>query len=93
MTFVSLRNSALESTLGSTRTTPLGRATYDAQKRQQIYKDLQTQWYNTAWWGFIWLQPQNYIMSKRVKSTPAFLSPQSGVFLSFWHEEALWLDS
>jgi ABC-type transport system substrate-binding protein len=71
----------------------LGRATYDAQKRQQIYKDLQTQWYNTAWWGFIWLQPQNYIMSKRVKSTPAFLSPQSGAFLSFWHEEALWLDS
>jgi ABC-type transport system substrate-binding protein len=71
----------------------LGRATYDAQKRQEIYKNLQTLWYNTAWWGFIWLQPQNYIMSKRVKSTPAFLSPQSGVFLSFWHEEALWLDS
>ncbi len=71
----------------------LGRATYDVQKRQEIYKNLQTLWYNTAWWGFIWLQPQNYILSKRVKSTPAFLSPQSGVFLSFWHEEALWLDS
>ena len=48
----------------------LGRATYDLQKRQQIYKNLQSLWYNTAWWGFLWLQPQNYIMSKRVKSTP-----------------------
>ncbi len=71
----------------------LGRSTYDPQKRQQIYKDLQTQWFNTAWWGFLWLQPQNYILSKRVKSTPGFLSAQSGTFLGFWHEEALWLDS
>ncbi len=71
----------------------LGRRTYDVQKRQQIYKDLQTQWFNTAWWGFLWLQPQNYILSKRVKSTPAFLSGQSPVNLNFWHEELLWLDA
>jgi ABC-type transport system substrate-binding protein len=71
----------------------LGRGTYDVQQRQHIYKDLQTQWFNTAWWGFLWLQPQNYILSKRVKSTPGFLSAQSPVFLGFWHEESLWLDS
>ncbi|MDQ6673230.1 MAG: ABC transporter substrate-binding protein [Chloroflexota bacterium] len=71
----------------------LGRGTYDLQWRQQIYKDLQTQWFNTAWWGFLWLQPQNYILSKRVKSTPAFLSAQSPVYLNFWHEELLWLDT
>ena len=70
----------------------LGRSTYDVQKRQQIYKDLQSLWYNTAWWGFLWLQPQNYILSKRVKGTPAFGGDQSPVFLSFWHEENLWLD-
>ena len=71
----------------------LRRSTYDVQKRQQIYKDLQTLWFNSAWWGFLWLQPQNYILSKRVKSTPGFLSDQSPVFLSFWHEERLWLDA
>ncbi|MGI9146557.1 MAG: ABC transporter substrate-binding protein [Chloroflexota bacterium] len=71
----------------------LGRSTYEAQKRQQIYKDLQTQWFNSAWWGFLWLQPQNYVLSKRVKSTPGFLSPQSPTFLDLWHEELLWLDA
>jgi ABC-type transport system substrate-binding protein len=71
----------------------MGRGTYDAAKRHEIYKDLQTQWFNTAWWGFLWLQPQNYILSKRVKSAPGFLSAQSPVFLEFWHEELLWLDS
>jgi ABC-type transport system substrate-binding protein len=70
----------------------LGRSTYDVQKRQQIYKDLQTLWYNTDWWGFLWLQPQNYILSKRVQSSPAFLSAQSPTFLSFWHEELIWLN-
>jgi ABC-type transport system substrate-binding protein len=71
----------------------LGRGTYDVQKRHDIYKDLQTPWFNTAWWGFLWLQPQNYVLSKRVKSTPGFLAAQSPVFLEFWHEELLWLDS
>jgi peptide/nickel transport system substrate-binding protein len=69
-----------------------GRSTYDLQKRQEIYKQLQVLWYNTAYWGYIWLAPQNYILSKRVKGTPAFLSAQSPVFLSNWHEEILWLE-
>jgi ABC-type transport system substrate-binding protein len=71
----------------------LGRGTYDVQKRQQIYRDLQTLWFNSAWWGFLWLQPWNYILSKRVKSASGFLSPQSPVFQEFWHEELLWLES
>jgi peptide/nickel transport system substrate-binding protein len=70
----------------------LGRSTYDVQKRQQIYKDLQTLWFNTDWWNFLWLQPQNYVLSKRVQSSPAFLSAQSPTFLSFWHEELIWLN-
>ena len=69
-----------------------GRRTYDLQRRHEIYKNLQTLWHNSAWWGYLWLQPQNYILSKRVKATPGFLSAQSPVFLGDWHEELLWLD-
>ena len=62
-----------------------GRSTYDQQQRHEIYKRCQTLWYETAWWGFIWLQPWNYLFSKRLKNVPP-------MYASTWREEVFWLD-
>jgi len=64
-----------------------GRSSYDAAKRQQIYQRCQTLMYDAAWWGFLWLQPWNYVLNKRVHgNAPMWLSNN-------WREEVLWLAS
>jgi ABC-type transport system substrate-binding protein len=62
-----------------------GRASYDPQKRHEAYKRCGTIWYDTAWWGVIWLQPWSYVFSKRLKGAPT-------MFRSNWREESLWLE-
>ncbi len=61
-----------------------GRSTYDRQQRHEIYKRCQQLWYETAWWGFIWLQPWNYALSTRLKNVPP-------MYASTWREEVFWL--
>ena len=63
-----------------------GRGSYDPQKRQETYKRCQALTHETAWWGYIWLQPWNYVLSKRLKGVPP-------MFASFWREEQFWLES
>jgi hypothetical protein len=41
--------------------------------------------YDAAWWGYLWLQPWNYVLNKRVRgNAPMWLSNN-------WREEVLWL--
>jgi peptide/nickel transport system substrate-binding protein len=62
-----------------------GRASYDPAQRQKTYVRCQTLMYDTAWWGYLWLQPWNYLFNKRVKNVPP-------MFASFWREEQMWLE-
>jgi peptide/nickel transport system substrate-binding protein len=62
-----------------------GRASYDAQKRQATYERCQTLMHESAWWGYIWLQPWNYVHNKRVKNVPA-------MYADYWREEQMWLE-
>jgi peptide/nickel transport system substrate-binding protein len=61
------------------------RSSYEPKTRHETYKRCQTIMHDTAWWGFIWKQPWNYVHNKRVKG-----------FTSAWEmeyqEENLWLD-
>jgi len=64
-----------------------GRASYDVASRQQAYQRCQTLMYDAAWWGYLWLQPWNYVLNKRVRGAqPMWLSNN-------WREEVLWLAS
>jgi peptide/nickel transport system substrate-binding protein len=47
-----------------------GRATYDPEERAAIYREAQVGMFETAWWGNIWVQPNNYLLSARVKNVP-----------------------
>ena len=62
-----------------------GRSSYDPQKRQETYKRCQTAMYETAWWGYVWLQPWNYVFSNRLKGVPP-------MFASYWREDQFWLE-
>ncbi len=62
------------------------RTTYDVAKRQATYVDCQTQMFNAAWWGHMWIQPFNYLLNKRVKLSGPF-------FQEDWREEGIWLTS
>jgi ABC-type transport system substrate-binding protein len=57
----------------------------DPQQRHETYKRCQAIQHDTAWWGFIWLQPWNWVYNKRVKNVPPMYS-------SFWREEQMWLE-
>ena len=59
------------------------RSTYDIAFRQKQYATCQTDMYNTAWWGYIWMQPWNYVYNKRVNNVPALWGEE-------WQEELLW---
>ncbi len=62
-----------------------GRSTYDVKQRDEIYKRCQKIMYDTAWWGFAWMQYHNYVLNKKVKN-----------FQDVWgdirQEESIWLD-
>jgi ABC-type transport system substrate-binding protein len=47
-----------------------GRETYDRTEREAIYREVQVGMFETAWWGNIWVQPNNYLFSARVKNIP-----------------------
>ena len=60
------------------------RTTYDVQKRQATYVKCQTQMFDAAWWGHMWIQPYNYITSKKLKISSPF-------FQEDWREWSMWL--
>jgi peptide/nickel transport system substrate-binding protein len=62
-----------------------GRTTYDVEKRQATYVRCQTLMYNTAWWGHMWIQPYNYLLNKKVRTTTAFYQDD-------WREIGIWLN-
>jgi peptide/nickel transport system substrate-binding protein len=62
-----------------------GRSSYVPATRQQTYQRCQRLMFDAAWWGFLWLQPWNYVLNKRVRgNAPMWLSNN-------WREEVLWL--
>jgi ABC-type transport system substrate-binding protein len=63
-----------------------GRGTTDPTARQPIYEKCQQLMYDTSWWGYIWLQPYNYLTNKTVGIT-------SAPYQSDWHEVGIWLNS
>lgn len=63
-----------------------GRETYDPVERQRIYVECQTLMHETAWWGNIWVQPNNYLFSSRVKGVPTLYS-------DITREDVMWLES
>jgi ABC-type transport system substrate-binding protein len=62
-----------------------GRTTYDVQKRQETYVKCQTLMYNTSWWGHMWIQPFNYLLNKRLRTTNA-------IYQEDWREQYMWLN-
>ena len=59
------------------------RTTYDMPKRQATYVKCQTQMFEAAWWGHMWIQPYNYITSKKLKISSPF-------FQEDWREWSMW---
>jgi len=62
-----------------------GRATWDQEERAQIYSDLQKLMVEAAWWGNMWIQPNNFLFNKRVKGVPV-------LYAENLREEVLWLE-
>lgn len=63
-----------------------GRETYDTAERNAIYEELQTLMFEAAWWGQIWIQPNNYAHNARVKGVPILYSENIDVQY-FWVEQ------
>jgi ABC-type transport system substrate-binding protein len=62
-----------------------GRSSYEAAKRQTTYLRCETLMHEASWWGYVWLQPWNYLINKKVQGvTQMWLSNN-------WREEVLWL--
>ena len=61
-----------------------GRTTYDVNKRQATYARCATLMYETAWWGHMWIQPYNYLTSKRLRISSPFFNED-------WREWSMWL--
>jgi peptide/nickel transport system substrate-binding protein len=62
-----------------------GRGSYDRAERDAIYRQLQIRMFETAWWGNIWVQPNNYLFSNRVKNIPM-------IYGEWTREEQFWLE-
>jgi peptide/nickel transport system substrate-binding protein len=62
-----------------------GRSTYDVKQRHEIYKRCQKIMFDTAWWGFAWMQNHNYVLNKAVKNLQK-------VWGDIRQEEMIWLD-
>jgi peptide/nickel transport system substrate-binding protein len=63
-----------------------GRTTYDVEKRQATYARCATLMYETAWWGHMWIQPYNYLTSKKLRISSPFFSED-------WREWSMWFAS
>jgi peptide/nickel transport system substrate-binding protein len=61
------------------------RETYDPKARHQVYVKCQKIMYDTAWWGFMWMQTWNYVHNKKMKGFPP-------AWASKWRFEYIWLD-
>jgi peptide/nickel transport system substrate-binding protein len=62
-----------------------GREEYDTKKRHDIYKKCQKIMYDTAWWGFMWMQGWNYVYTKKLQGF-------HNAWASHWRLEHVWLD-
>jgi peptide/nickel transport system substrate-binding protein len=62
-----------------------GRSTYDVAKRQATYVKCATAMFETAWWGHMWIQPNNYVTAKRLKISSPY-------FRDDWREWSMWLN-
>lgn len=64
-----------------------GRASFDPQRRHQVYARAQKMMYESAWWGYLWMMPRNYVLNKHVRNFP------QDVWATFMRERELWLAS
>lgn len=64
-----------------------GRTSFDPQRRHQVYVRAQRIMYDSAWWGYLWMMPRNYLLNKRVRNFP------KDVWATFMRERELWLES
>lgn len=62
-----------------------GRSSYEPEARHKTYVRAQQLMHEAAWWGYIWLQPWNYVYNARLKNVPA-------MYADYWREEQMWLD-
>ena len=64
-----------------------GRASFDPQRRHQVYVRAQKIMYDSSWWGYLWMMPRNYLLNKRVRNFPR------DIWATFMRERELWLAS
>jgi len=64
-----------------------GRASFDPPRRHQVYVRAQKIMYDSAWWGYLWMMPRNYLLNKRVRNFPP------DIWATFMRERELWLAS
>jgi ABC-type transport system substrate-binding protein len=46
-------------------------ASYDAATRQQLFVQAQKLMYESAWFGYIWFEPGNFLVHNRIQGFPA----------------------
>ncbi|HEY1292594.1 MAG TPA: ABC transporter substrate-binding protein [Chloroflexota bacterium] len=46
-------------------------AEYDTAKRQALFVQAQKLMYDSAWFGYIWFEPGNFLVNKRIQGFPA----------------------
>src|SRR5438552_3023399 len=46
-------------------------AEYDRAKRQELFVNAQKLMYQSAWFGYIWFEPGNFLVHKRIQGFPA----------------------
>jgi peptide/nickel transport system substrate-binding protein len=46
-------------------------AEYDAAKRQDLFVQAQKLMYESAWFGYLWFEPGNFLVNKRIQGFPA----------------------
>ena len=46
-------------------------AEYDAAKRQALFVEAQKLMYESAWFGYIWFEPGNFLVHNRIQGFPA----------------------
>ncbi len=50
-------------------------AEYDQAKRQALFVQAQKLMYDSAWFGYIWFEPGNFLVHKRIQGFPAAWGP------------------
>ncbi len=61
------------------------RETYDLKVRHDTYVKCQKIMYDTAWWGFMWMQGWNYLHTKKLKGF-------QNAWASHWRFETTWIE-